>query len=645
MLISGLSVLILIAILWSLGWYAKRWVSTDADYLLAGRQVSLLPGIAGICGIAFAGSVTSIIPGLTIQYGFFGWVWGISLPAVVGYWIYGLLACPYIRRSGAYTLPEWLEMRFDARTRLVVSIATLLGVTGLVAMNVIAMALIMIGFLDAPLWLMVTLILGGHLMFLLLGGLWALTLTDVVQVILGFILLPALVGYCAWTFGGWDMIQAQFVSSAPLTQGTAGTFPWLRLSYPSIITVSLVVGMFIQWGGNYYWLRAAAARTEFVARWQYLIGGVVVVLIVHGALGMLGLYAGSVYRTAFLGGANPMSAYGMLMRDLPPGVALFGLVAALAATISTTSNAHLGITSTLVRDLYQRFLHPEATREQVLRISRLLTVVTGGGIWLLSFYPGGPYFLLAISCAMLGPAALIFLLGHRWSRITAAGAFWGTLIGMLVMLVYEGLQLTGVTAWSTHTVLVGTFVTLPLIVLISLATPQPVNQRDGRVGVDQEPSPLTAEHEQFLDLLYHGYGQMVELTDFLGLDTAHGNHLVNELIAAGLVRRQAQSGPDFFTLRITPQGAQRWEKKDEPGAAIPSPSSVYTLELHILTQLESGPQTLRSLERAIEANASTLGVIVSRLERRGQVHSHGIWERRLTLSDTGRAALRATAQS
>ena len=151
-------------------------------------------------------------------------MWGISLPAVIGYWIYGLLACPYIRRSGAYTLPEWLEMRFDARTRLVVSIATLLGVTGLVAMNVIAMALIMTGFLEAPLWLMVTLILAGHVMFLLLGGLWALTLTDVVQVILGFILLPALVGYCAWTFGGWEMIQAQFVSPAPLTQEPRGRF-------------------------------------------------------------------------------------------------------------------------------------------------------------------------------------------------------------------------------------------------------------------------------------------------------------------------------------------------------------------------------------------------------------------------------------
>lgn len=640
MLISSLSVLILITILWSLGWYAKRWVSTDADYLLAGRQVSLIPGIAGICGIAFAGSVTSIIPGLTIQYGFFGWIWGVSLPLVIGYWIYGLLACPYIRRSGAYTLPEWLEMRFDARTRLVVSIATLLGVTGLVAMNIIAMALIMIGFLDAPLWLMVTLILGGHLIFLLLGGLWALTLTDVVQVILGFLLLPALVGYCVWTFGGWEMIQTQFVSSAPLTQGTAGTFPWLRLSYPSIITVSLVGGMFIQWGGNYYWLRAAAARTEFVARWQYLIGGAVVVLIVHGALGILGLYAGSMYRDALLDGANPMSAYGMLMRDLPSSVALFGLVAALAATISTTSNAHLGITSTMVRDLYQRFLYPEATSAQVLRISRILTVVTGGAIWLLSFYPGGPYFLLAISCAMLGPAALIFLLGHRWSRMTAAGAFWGALLGMIVMLVYEGLQLTGVTAWSTHTVIIGTAVTLPLIVLISLVAPQQANRQDSQSAVRH----INEDHEPILDLLHQGYTQMVELTDLLEMDAAHGNRLVEELVRAGLVQRQAVSGPDFFTLGLTPQGEQRLGNSGETGESTPPPSSVYAIGLQVLRQMEASPQTLRTLGAAIDAQASTLGVVVSRLERLGQVHSYGIWERRLSLSDKGREALQTASR-
>ena len=635
MLISSLSVLILIAILWSLGWYAKRWVATDTDYLLAGRQVSLIPGIAGICGVAFAGSVTSIIPGITIQYGFMGWIWGTSLPLVIGYCLFGIFASPYVRRSGAYTLPEWLEMRFDARTRLVVSIATLVGVAGLVAMNIVAMALIMTGFLGAPLWLMITLVLAGHLVFILLGGLWALTLTDVVQVLLGFVMLPGLVGYCAWTFGGWEMIQTSFVSSAPLSQGTAGTFPWLRLSYPSVFTVFLVVGMFIQWGGNYYWLRAASARSESVARWQYVIGGIVVVLVVHGALGILGLYAGSVYREEFLGTADPMSAYGMLMRSLPPWVALFGLVTALAATISTTSNAHMGITATLVRDLYQRFLHPQATSDQVLRMSRILTVVTGGGIWALSFYPGGPYFLLAISCALLGPAALVFLLGHRWSGLTATGAFWGTLLSMISMAIYEGLQLTGLISWSAHTVIIGTVVALPLIIGLSLFTATTPSVRSSG------PLTLHDEHRRVLSLLGQGYTQMVEITDFLTLDTAHGNRLIEELIGAGLVQRQAGQGPHFFTLALTARGRQQ-PGTGTPDGATDSGATQDPIGLRVLEHIQASPRTLRALGASLGVQASTLGAVVSRLDRLGYLHNTGIWERRISLSQKGQTVLAAS---
>ena len=105
-----------------------------------------------------------------------------------------------------------------------------------------------------------------------------------------------------------------------------------------MLTVSLVIGFFIQWGGNYYWLRAAAARTEPIARWQFIIGGLLV-LVIHASMGVLGLYAGSVHSDAFLdpvNPANPMGAYGLLMRDFPAAMALLGLVAALAATISTT---------------------------------------------------------------------------------------------------------------------------------------------------------------------------------------------------------------------------------------------------------------------------------------------------------------------
>ncbi len=630
------AVLALIVLLWGLGWYAKRWVRTDGDFLLAGRQVSLIPGIASICGIAFAGSMTSIVPGLTIQYGFLGWILGGSLPLVIGYIAYGVFAGPYIRRCGAYTIPEWLEMRFDTRTRVVVSIATLLGVTGVVAMNVVAMALIMQGFLGAPLWLMISIVLGGHLTFIFLGGMWALTLTDVVQVLLGFLFLPALAVYCLISYGGWELIETSFVTATPLSAGVLGSFPWFRLSYPSVLTVSLVIGFFIQWGGNYYWLRAAAARTEPIARWQFIIGGLLV-LVIHASMGVLGLYAGSVHRDAFLdpvNPANPMGAYGLLMRDFPASMALLGLVAALAATISTTSNAHMGITSSLSRDIYQRFIRPDAPPEAVLRMSRLLTLLTGFAIWLLSFYPGGPYYLLAVSCAMLGPAACVLMLGHRWAYITPTGAFWGTLSGTVAMLVYEILKFMGVPLGSVHTVVVGSIVTFPTVLGLSVLT-----QPDDGLPDQPEPLRLVPEQERLLVLIRTGYTTMVELSDFTMLNAAECHRLICELERAGLVQRWGRSGLDYFTFGLTPEGDRARADLPDAPSGLSGFVGLDTDSRSVLEQLAGGGKSLRALSTATGMAASPLSVIANRLDQLGYIRGRGVWERTLVLSEKGRALI------
>ena len=630
------AVLILILVLCGLGWYAKRWVQTDSDFLVAGRQVSLVPGVAAVCGIAFAGSMTAIVPGLTIQYGFLGWIWGGSLPLTVGYVLFGVYACPYIRRCGAYTIPEWLEMRFDTRTRVVVSLATLLGVAGLVAMNVIAMALIMHGFLGTPVWLMITLVLAGHLTFIFLGGLWALTLTDVVQVVLGFVLLPGLAVYCLAAFGGWETVATRFVTDTPLSSGVLGAFPLLDLGYPSLLTVTLILCLFIQWGGNYYWLRAAAARTEPVARWQFVIGGVLV-LVIHGSMGVLGLYAGSLHRDAFLDPtdpAHPMGAYGLLMRDLPALVALGGLVAALAATISTTSNAHMGITSSLARDVYQRFIRPDATPAAVLRASRLLTLLTGGAIWLLSFYPGGPYFLLAISCAMLGPAAIVFVLGHRWTYVTPAGAFWGALAGTASMLVYEGWALAGAPLGDVHTVVVGTLTTLPAVLVISALT-QPAAAPAGAPAA----LSLTAEHERLLSLIRSGYTTLAELSDYTLLHALRCQELLDELVRAGLAERWGRTGLDAYTFALTARGDGALAALPDAPAAGTGCVGVDAQGRTVLAELEAGAASLADVGRTTGIPAAPLSVVVQRLEQLGYLTGSGIWQRQVSLSDKGRALL------
>ena len=107
---------------------------------------------------------------------------------------------------------------------------------------------------------------------------------------------------------------------------------------------------------------------------------------------------------------------------------------------------------------------------------------------------------------------------------------------------------------------------------------------------------------------------------------------------------RAQSGPDFFTLKLTPQGRQRLQGYAESSEFAPPPSSVHAIGLQVLRRIETRPQTLRTLGVAIDANAATLGVVISRLERLGQVQSQGIWERQLSLSDKGREALQAAAR-
>ncbi len=326
-----------------------------------------------------------------------------------------------------------------------------------------------------------------------------------------------------------------------------------------------------------------------------------------------------------------MSAYGLLMRDFPAGIALLGLVAALAATISTTSNAHMGITSTLARDIYQRFIRPNATPEAVLQTSRILTLLSGIVIWLLCFYPGGPYFLLGVSCAMLGPTAFVFLLGHRWTYITSAGAFWSTLVGAVAMLVYEILKLTGVPVGSVHTVIIGTVITLPTVLGVSFFTQQ---KPDGTLAGDQSHTvALSPDQQRLLRLIRTGYTTMVELSDFMALHAVGCHRLITELERIGLIQRWGSRGLDFFTFALTAKGdAHLSQFPNSPAGFVTQDADSRT----VLEQLKHEAKNLQTLSTTTGMAPSMLSVVVNRLDQLGYVSGSGIWQRTITLSEKGR---------
>lgn len=111
------------------GIVSKRWVKESSDYILAGREISTFINMIGVCAIGFAGTTVALAPGFAVQLGLTAsFAWG-SIYGICGLLLFALLFSNFIRRCGAQTLPEYLEMRYDGKVRSVVAITSVVGMS------------------------------------------------------------------------------------------------------------------------------------------------------------------------------------------------------------------------------------------------------------------------------------------------------------------------------------------------------------------------------------------------------------------------------------------------------------------------------------------------------------------------------------
>jgi DNA-binding MarR family transcriptional regulator len=236
---------------------------------------------------------------------------------------------------------------------------------------------------------------------------------------------------------------------------------------------------------------------------------------------------------------------------------------------------------------------------------------------------------------MLGPAAFVFLLGHRWTYITSAGAFWSTLIGAVAMLVYEILKLTGVPVGSVHTVIIGTVITLPTVLGVSFFTqPKPAKPDSTLAGDQSDSVALSPDQQRLLRLIRTGYTTMVELSDFMALTAVGCHRLITELERIGLIQRWGSRGLDFFTFALTPKGDVHLSQlPDSPAGFVTQDADSRT----VLEQLKHEAKNIQTLSTATGMAPSMLSVVVNRLDQLGYVSGSGIWQRTIALSEKGRA--------
>ena len=408
-----------------LGLWASRRQSTEEDYFLAGRSL----GWPIIGASLFASNISSSsfigLTGDAYRSGIsvFNYEWF----AVVALVVFVVVFLPLYLRAQVYTLPEYLERRFDSRIRLTVSgIAIVLNVFLESAGALYGSSLVVqLLFPEVPMWVAIVGVGTVTGLYTAIGGLKAVVYTDAVQAVVllaGAAAVAVLVmGQTTWA----EVVAATPEASRHLVQPIDDpTLPWLGL-----VTGIPLLGIYYWCANQYVVQRALGARTLDDGRRGALLAGALKLPILFLVV-LPGLYARALYPDL----ARPDLAFPTLLVDVLPvgvrGAVLVALLAALMSSLDSTLNA----AATLVTMDFAKRLRPAVTGRTLVQIGRATTVlVLGlGMLWAprIGLYPSLWQYLQSILAYVTPPIAACFLFGALWRRATTRGAAAALAVGV-----------------------------------------------------------------------------------------------------------------------------------------------------------------------------------------------------------------------
>ena len=450
-ILIGVYFLVIVAIVY---WSSLKQ-QTTADYFLAGRHVSWFVvgaslfasniGSEHIVGLAGNGAAS----GMAMAH------WELHA------WVMILLAwvfVPFYYKSGVYTMPQFLEKRFDSRTRWVLSVVSLVAyVFTKVSVTVYAGALVFRTLLpdtfqfgppeqwaDNAFWIgaFSTVVLTG--IYTVFGGLRAVVYTEVAQTVLLLTGSFFITFYGLRELGGWGELRElasqnkeSFALWRPLSDPD---FPWL-----GILIASPVIGIWYWCTDQYIVQRTLAASDLTNARRGAIWGGFlkvwpVMIFLIPGMIGWA-LHQKGIIGIPLQEGGEAIDGdqvFATMVATLLP-VGLRGLIVGslLSALMSSLASLFNSCATLFTLDIYSK-LRPNRPEKELVRVGRFATgvVVICGIVWIPIMHQmagGGLYrYLQGVQSYLAPPITAVFLLGLFWRRINARGAFYGLIVGFVL---------------------------------------------------------------------------------------------------------------------------------------------------------------------------------------------------------------------
>lgn len=403
-------------------WVILQKSENTEDYFLAGRNVGWFvvgssifasnigsEHVVGLAGTGAAGKFPLII------YELHAWI-----VLLLG-WVF----LPFYARSGVFTMPEFLEKRFDARSRRFLSIMSLVAyILTKVSVTIYAGGIVVSSLLGIEFWTgaLATVVLTG--IYTIVGGMRAVVYTEAMQTVVLVLGAGTLTIIGLNAAGGWNSMVSElgpqfFNMWRPASDPD---YPW-----PSLFLTSTIVGIWYWCTDQYIVQRALTARNLKEGRRGTIFGAFLKLMPVFLFL-IPRVIALVLKNRGILHWEKSDEAFASLLKQvMPSGVR--GLVAAglLAALMSSLASVFNSCSTLFTIDIYKKF-YPQTEEKKLVAVGRMATVavVLAGIIWIpiMSNISGVLYeYLQSVQAYIAPPITAVFLLGIFLPRINANGAY------------------------------------------------------------------------------------------------------------------------------------------------------------------------------------------------------------------------------
>jgi len=388
-----------------IGLIANRLIKDETDFLLAGRKIGLFFLIFTLAATHFGGGFVTGGIEYGLLHGFSGGLW-YGLGCGIGLILLSFFA-PYLRELSLFTAPEYLGKRYNSRfVRLYATLTSLIAIIGILSAQIIATRSLLSLFGVAP----VTASIIAAIVFITytcLGGMWAVTLTDFIQLSISIICVIILAIY---SYDGISSIDIKIDNVE-------------YLSPLAIVGIILPTIMYTLIGQDFY-QRLFSAKNKDVAKKSAMFAGLL--------LCVLSIFPAMIGVAMFGHGTGLSEALNSFITLIPSALGVIFILTLLGAIMSTADSLLSAASSHIIKDILECMF---GIKKRGLLLARLSVIAIGFFALLLSFMLPTIIDALVFSYTIY-TAAIFFplILGILWKGGKKEGAVFSMLISTTIVI-------------------------------------------------------------------------------------------------------------------------------------------------------------------------------------------------------------------